>query len=203
MRILEHILRATLIIAMGLAIYRQNWIALLVSLLTLLLTFLPNWFESRYKINLPHDFELAIILFTYASLFLGEVHQFYELFWWWDVVLHSSSAIAFGCIGFIIMFILNKSNKIETKPIWIAVFGFCFALSIGTLWEVYEFGMDQLFGLNMQKSGLIDTMWDLIVDSFGALVASLAGYAFLKGDQRSYLSRLIGLFIKDNPELKL
>jgi RNAse (barnase) inhibitor barstar len=63
--------------------------------------------------------------------------------------------------------------------------------------------MDQIFGMNMQKSGLIDTMWDLIVDSIGGLIASIAGYAFMKGNQRSYFSRLINIFIKDNPNLKV
>lgn len=202
-KIFENILRSTLIIAMALSIYRQSWSALLVSFVTLVLTFLPDWIESRYKIILPHDFALTIVLFIYGSLFLGGIHQFYERFWWWDIMLHSGSAIGFGCIGFIIMYMLNKSNKIETKPFWIALFGFCFAIAIGTLWEIYEFAVDQLFGMNMQRSGLIDTMWDLIVDSLGALIAALAGYAFIKGDQRSYLSRLIGLFIKDNPKLNL
>jgi hypothetical protein len=55
-------------------------------------------------------------------------------------------------------------------------------LSIGALWEIFEFLMDSLFGLNMQKSGLIDTMWDLIVDALGALVISILGYLYLKGD---------------------
>jgi RNAse (barnase) inhibitor barstar len=146
---------------------------------------------------------LAIIVFVYATLFLGEVGSFYERFWWWDIALHIGSAMAFGCIGFVIMYLLFKSNKLEANSFWLSVFTFCFAVSIGVIWEIFEFSMDQIFGMNMQKSGLIDTMWDLIVDSIGGLIASIAGYAFMKGNQRSYFSRLINIFIKDNPNLKV
>ncbi len=201
LRIVENILRGTLVLAIILSIIGHNWIVVLVSLLTLILTYLPFWIKSKYKINIPLDFEFAIILFVYFSLFLGEIKEFYELFWWWDIMLHTSSAIALGCIGFIVMFVLNKTNKVRTKPIWIAVFAFCFALSIGAIWEICEFGMDQIFNINMQKSGLTDTMWDLIIDSIGALIAALVGYAFMKGKQISYIGKFIKLFIEDNPDL--
>ncbi|MCD6442038.1 hypothetical protein J7L24_00600 [bacterium] len=200
-RMAENILRGTLVLAIILAIVGHSWIVALISLLTLILTYLPLWVRGKYKINIPLDFEFAIILFVYSGLFLGEIKEFYELFWWWDIMLHAGSAIAFGCIGFIIMFILNKTNKVRIKPIWMAVFTFCFALSIGTIWEICEFGMDQIFNINMQKSGLTDTMWDLIINSIGALIASLVGYAFMKGKQISYLGKLIRLFIEDNPHL--
>lgn len=61
-----------------------------------------------------------------------------------------------------------------------------FALGVGALWEIFEFTMDSLFGMNMQKpmlgdpSGLTDTMWDLIVDATGALVISVLGWRYLK-----------------------
>jgi len=136
-------------------------------------------------------------------MFLGELANFYELFWWWDVVLHFSSAIAFGCIGFIILFYLNRTNKISSKPFWIALFSFSFAVSIGVIWEIFEFSMDQIFGMHMQKSGIVDTMWDLIVDAIGALISVAAGYAYMQGKEKSYLSKLIGLIIKENPNLRL
>jgi len=158
--------------------------------------------KKKYKINIPLHFELAIILFVYASLFLGEITKFYELFWWWDILLHAISAIAFGYVGFIIIFILNDTKKLNITPFWIAIFAFCFAISIGTIWEIFEFSIDQIFNTNMQKSGLIDTMWDLIADTLGALISILGGYAYMKGNKKAYLSKLIKLFIKENPDLK-
>ncbi len=205
LKIMVNILRLTLVAAIVVSIFYDSLSNALISSFTLILTFLPAWFEKKYKIIIPLDFEFAIIFFVYASIFLGEVGNFYERFWWWDILLHGGSAVAFGCIGFIVLFILFKANKIKSSPVWLALFSFCFAVSIGVVWEIFEFAMDQIFGLNMQKSGLIDTMWDLIVDCSGAILASFAGYGYIKGNERSYLayiSGLIGSFIKSNPGLK-
>ena len=196
-------IRIILIAAFIAAIFLQKWLSMFTALVTFFLTFVPFRIEDRYKIKIPVDFEFLIVVFIFASLFLGEMAKFYERFWWWDILLHFSSAIAFGCMGFIILFYLNKTNKISSKPIWIAVFSFAFAVSIGAVWEIFEFSMDQIFGMNMQKSGLIDTMWDLVVDVLGALISSLAGFGYLKGSQKSYLARLIGIFIRENPKIKI
>jgi hypothetical protein len=203
LKIITASIRIILVVAFIAAIFFQKWFSSFISLSTFFLTFLPFNIEDRYHIKFPVDFEIAIIFFLFASLFLGELGNFYHHFWWWDILLHFSSAIAFGCVGFIILFYLNKSNKISSKPIWVAIFSFAFAVSVGAVWEIFEFAMDQIFGMNMQKSGLMDTMWDLIIDVAGALIASLTGFAYLKGSQRSYLGRMIHLFIKQNPKLKL
>jgi len=202
-RILENIFRLSLVIAAVWAVIDLQWQSLFIVLTTLTLSYLPDWMRNQYHIRIPHEFALAIICFIYASLFLGELGQFYERFQWWDVMLHMNSAIGFGCIGFIIMFYMNRSNRISSRPFWLAIFGFSFALSIGAIWEIFEFSMDQLLGMNMQKSGLVDTMWDLIVDAVGAFLASLAGYTYIRGNKTPFLSRLIGAFIKDNPEFEL
>jgi len=202
-RILENILRLSLVIAAVWAVIDLQWQSLFIVLTTLTLSYLPDWMRNQYHIRIPHEFALAIIWFIYASLFLGELGQFYERFQWWDVMLHMNSAIGFGCIGFIIMFYMNRSNRISSRPFLLAIFGFSFALSIGAIWEIFEFSMDQLLGMNMQKSGLVDTMWDLIVDAVGAFLASLAGYTYIRGNKTHFLSRLIGAFIKDNPEFEL
>ena len=201
--ITTYIIRTILIFLFIFTIIRQEWLAVLISLGTFVLTLVPPRLEDIYHIKLPLDFEIAIIFFLFATMILGEIGNFYERFWWWDILLHFSSAIAFGCVGFIILFYLNKTNKISSKPIWIALFSFSFAVSIGAVWEIFEFSMDTFFDMNMQKSGLVDTMWDLIVDVLGALLASLAGLAYMKGDQRSYISRMIAIFIKENPKIKL
>lgn len=195
-------LRLTLLVAVVLSIFYQSWYNLLFSILIMVLTFLPSWLEKTYKINIPLDFEFATILFIYASLFLGEINNFYKIFWWWDIILHTSSALAFACIGFIILYILFETRKIQTSPIWVVIFSFCFSVSIGVIWEIFEFTVDQTLGFNMQKSGLVDTMWDLISNCFGAFIASLAGYGYLKGNKKSYLNKLIDIFIKTNSRFK-
>lgn len=68
-------------------------------------------------------------------------------------------------------------------------FSFCFALALGAFWEIFEFVIDGLFGFSMQKNGLIDTMWDLIVDTLGALIAAVSGYLYIR-----YRRRGAGIF---------
>jgi len=201
--IIFNILRITLVAAAVTSIFYASWQNLSISILALVLTFLPTWIEKKYSISIPLDIELVIILFIYASLFLGEINKFYIKFWWWDIALHTFSAVAFALIGFIILFILFKTNKITSKPIWIALFSFCFSVAIGSIWEIFEFSVDNFFGTNMQKSGLVDTMWDMISNCIGAASASLIGFAYMKGSQRSYLTKVIGYFIKNNSNIKL
>jgi uncharacterized membrane protein YjdF len=173
-----------LIIAAGIfAIFAKDWLNVFLASVTLLLTFLPDMIERRFKVDYPSEFEIILLFFIYGSLALGEIHGFYTRLWWWDLMLHGFSAIIVGIIGFSLIYILNKEYKVEIclTPMFIAIFSFCFAIAIGALWEVFEFSMDTFFGLNMQKSGLLDTMSDIMVDIAGALTVSIIGYLYLKG----------------------
>jgi len=195
-KFLVNFLRLTLIAAAVLAIIYGSWFNLLIIVITLVFTFLPHLVEKRYKIYIPLDFEFIVIFFVYASLFLGEVRGFYGRFWWWDIFLHTFSAIAFCFLGFIAFFLLFKAEKIKTRPVWIAIFSFCFSVTIAVLWEIFEFIMDQAFGLNMQKNGLYDTMGDLISASVSSLLVTAVGYIYLKSNQKSILHRWLDLVIK-------
>lgn len=187
------ILAAAIVIALS----TQHWSNVIVTVTALFLTVLPSLFSSRFEIRLPLSFLAAISLFVFGTLFLGEVFDFYERFWWWDVLLHGSSAVGFGIIGFLFIFYLFQGDRYAAPPWALALIAFCFAVSIGAIWEVFEFAMDQLFGLNMQKSGLVDTMSDLIVDCIGASIGAVAGFFWLKGRQ-SGLSGMIEEFVQLN-----
>lgn len=194
-------IRITLVVAIITGLYNREWMVLFVSSMALLLTFLPRLFESKYNIDLPIELEIFAVIFIYSAMFLGEVHGYYTRFWWWDVVLHIGSAIALGFVGFTILYVLHKNQRIRASPRAVALFSFFFAVGTGAIWEIFEFSMDQFFGLNMQKSGLMDTMWDLIIDAGGALVASFAGYFYLKRKSFRFLDKIMENFVKNNPEL--
>lgn len=204
----------SLILAIFASIYEQSWMNLFVSALTLILTFIPNIVQKRYRITLPTFLQIFIIIFIYSGIFLGEVRSYYKRFWWWDSILHLTSGIALGFIGFLILYILYKSNKFKANPLIITMFAFSFALALGTIWEIYEFGMDQFFNLDMQKArrlstqmfcdtrlGVIDTMFDLIIDSIGAIIASFAGYLFLKEKKVFFFGNIVDDFEKQNKSL--
>ncbi len=99
------------------------------------------------------------------------------------------------------MFMLFGGDKFAAPPIAIVWFAFCFGMTIGVLWEVFEFVIDQIFATNMQKSGLVDTMYDLIVDALGAALGSMAGYFYLKGRWFGGLAKLIDQFVRENHKL--
>ncbi|MGH7021395.1 MAG: hypothetical protein ACREEY_16065 [Brevundimonas sp.] len=168
---------------------------------TLLLSLVPIWVGEKIGVALPTAFVSAIAAFLCATLLLGEVGDFYERYWWWDVVLHGGSAVAFGLVGSLLMLMLVKGNRLTAAPFTVAFFAFCFAVMIGAVWEIWEFTLDQLFGLNTQKSGLVDTMWDLIVDTAGAIIGAGAGWAYLKGRQNGPLTKAIRAFVDKNRRL--
>ena len=174
------------------------------------ITFLPLLLGKRFQIKIPPEFELLAIVFIYATLFLGEVHGYYIRFWWWDLVLHASAGLLLGILGFLLVYIINENDDIqlELTPGFMALFAFTFAMAFGALWEIFEFTMDTLFGLNMQKpmfndpTGLTDTMWDLIVDAVGALTISILGYGYFRATYTSsFLEKWIDEFIEKNPRL--
>jgi hypothetical protein len=202
-------LRTTMALGFLLAIYEQLWLNALAILGILALMFVPALLGLRFRMHIPSEFEVLALVFVYAALFLGEVRGYYHRYWWWDLALHTSSGLLLGILGFLLVYVLNETEHIDLhmQPRFVAMFAFLFAVAIGVLWEIFEFAMDQLFATNMQKpmfddpSGLTDTMWDLIVDTLGALIISVFGWWYMKRDQRSFFELWIRKFIARNPHL--
>lgn len=169
--------------------------------ITFLLTLVPVYFAQRMEVKLPLSFIAAIVVFIFATIFLGEAIDFYEKYWWWDIVLHGGSALGFGLIGFLFVFTLFEGDRYAAPPVVVAFMALNFAVTIGVLWEIFEFAMDQWFGLNMQKSGLVDTMGDLIVDVAGASLGAGAGYLYLSGRDVGGVHYFVDGFIKLNRRL--
>lgn len=190
------------------AVLGQRWFTAFLTTMIIAITFFPLLFERQLRIHIPPELQLAAIGFVFASLFLGEIHDYYTRFWWWDIALHTMSGFLLGILGFLLVHIMNETQKINVymNPGFVAFFAFMFALGVGALWEIFEFAMDSLFSMNMQKpmlgdpSGLTDTMWDLIVDALGALIISVLGWRYLKNQrEQSFLERWIDAFIERNP----
>ena len=170
---------------------------------------LPIIARKLLPVAIPSELQILAILFVFATLFLGEVRDFYERLWWWDLVLHGTAGLLLGLLGFLIVYVLNENELVDLhmRPSFLALFAFFFGLGIGTLWKIFEFAMDQIFDLNMQKpmlrdpSGLTDTMWDLIVDALGAAVMSVVGWRAMKDQRKGRVDNWVRRFIQRNPQL--
>ena len=172
-------------VAIVLSVYGQAWLSLFLALIAFVVVWLSPVLTNNFEFRLPLEFEFILNLFIYGSLILGEVHGFYTKFWWWDLVLHASSGLALGLIGFLLLFSLYQSGRLQASPFSVAMFSFCFALALGALWEIFEFLLDSFFSLNTQKNSLNDTMWDLMIDAIGALATAAYGYVYIKHKRRN------------------
>ena len=167
---------------------------LLQCLLGLAAMLLPSILTHKFNLIIPSYMMVLYTVFLYCAIYLGEVRNFFYLVPKWDLILHTFSGAMLGALGFSVINILNNTERIPVNlsPLFVAVFTFCFAVSLGALWEIYEFAIDGIFKQNMQKfayesgelmagrEALADTMWDLIVDSCGAFVMASIGFVSLK-----------------------
>lgn len=189
---------AVLIGAAGFGVLSGRFAVAFVAVITLAAAILPLLLPSLVRVHVPPGFSAAVALFLAGTLFLGEVGDFYNRFWWWDVLMHAASAVGLGIVGVIVMLILVETERLRAAAVTVSVFAFCFAVSIGVIWEIFEFTVDQIFGTNMQKSGLVDTMWDLIIDCLGGAVGAASGFAYLKNQQAGGLAGVIRDFVGRN-----
>jgi hypothetical protein len=187
-----------LLIAALLAMVFGRWSLGFLALGTFLLAIAPAVLASRLNVTLPVPFLLATTLFIFATVVMGEAFGFYERVWWWDLALHGASAIGFGLSGFLFVFMLFEGDRFAAPPSAMGLIAFCFGMTGGALWEIFEYLMDLSFGLNMQKTGLDDTMSDLMINTLGAATGALAGFFYLRGRKTGVLIRAIQQFVTLN-----
>lgn len=176
---------------------QMNLFLSIMSAFVLFLTFLPAIISRSFRINLPIEIDLILALMLYLHYALGEYNGFYVKLSWWDILLHGGNSIIIGMIGLTFGYSLLMTSRIKAKPIFVSSFSVFFAVFVGVLWEIFEFGMDQIFGFNMQKSGLVDTMTDLMVDVSGAMVVGIGGFLYLKKSGPSLLHKFILRIIRE------
>lgn len=163
------ILRALVILVMIVQLLNRNYENVYISVLTLVLFILPSALERRLKIDLPDTLEIIILIFIFAAEIMGEIHEYYLVIPFWDTILHTINGFLFAAIGFSMVNILNKDKRVgmTLSPIYMAISAFCFSMTIGVLWEFFEWGMDCLFGLDMQKDTILTTIQSVNLDPGG------------------------------------
>lgn len=134
-----------------------------------MLLVIPSLVQITFKVELPTVLEIVILVFIFAAEILGEISEFYLLFPFWDTVLHTINGFLAAAIGFSLVDLLNRSEKavFSLSPLFMAIVAFCFSMTIGVIWEFFEFGMDQIAGFDMQKDTVIHTIRSVTLDPEG------------------------------------
>ena len=174
---------------------KSDYVLMLIQcVLGVIVMAIPAVIERKWSISIPNYMYILYFVFLYCAIYLGEVRNFYFVIPHWDTILHSFSGAMLGALGFTLVGILNDSERVQIQlsPIFVALFAFCFALSAGTIWEIYEYIFDGLLSLNMQKfaledgvllvgrEALADTMKDIIVDATSAFIITVIGFLTIK-----------------------
>ena len=157
--------------------------------LMFIFTFFPIYIEKVGNVDIPNFMEIIFVVFCLCHFILGEISEFYVYVPHWDSILHTISGSMFAILAFSLIGLLNDSKKVSLSPIFVALFALCFSMAVGGVWEIIEFGVDCIFGTNMQRfdnsvtrdplmgqNALMDTMKDLIVNAIGAIFFSIFGY---------------------------
>lgn len=163
------ILRLLVIVVMVLQIFNRNYENVFLSVLTLLLLTIPSFVQVTMKVELPTTLEIIILVFIFAAEILGEISEFYLMYPFWDTILHTINGFLAAAIGFSLVDLLNRSEKMvfQLSPVFTAIVAFCFSMTIGVIWEFFEFGMDQILGYDMQKDTVIHTISSVMLNPEG------------------------------------
>lgn len=160
------------IFVVGLMIFEilnRNYESMFLCILTLILLIVPSFVQVTFRIEFPTVLETIVLLFIFAAEILGEIEGFYVRFPFWDTVLHTLNGFLAAAIGFSLVDLLNKSDKLafSLSPLFTAIVAFCFSMTIGVVWEIFEFGMDQMFNLDMQKDTIVHHISSVTLDPTG------------------------------------
>lgn len=155
------------------SIVRQFFIGsyhnMFLGILTLILFMVPKIIDKKLGVFIPAGLETVILIFIFCAEILGEVNAFYVKIPIWDTMLHTTNGFLMAAIGFALIDIFNRSEKFSVKmsPFFVAFTAFCFSMTVGVLWEFFEFSMDWFFGLDMQKDWILPAISSVKLDPTG------------------------------------
>lgn len=142
------------------AFMRGNYDHLFLCVLTLILFCIPMFIDRRLGIDLPPALETIIYCFIFSAEILGEINSYYTRIPYWDTMLHTINGFLMAAIGFALVDIFNRSDRFSVKlsPLFLAIVAFCFSMTVGVLWEFYEFAADTYLHMDMQKDWIVHSI---------------------------------------------
>lgn len=162
------LLRFLVIVCMILQILRGDLNNALLCLLSLILLFAPIFIQHKFEITLPNGLEIAIFLFIFAAEILGEINNFYGTIPHWDTMLHTINGFLATAVGFSLIDLLNKNSKsFNLSPFYLCLVAFFFSMTIGVLWEFFEYSCDKFLLFDTQKDTIVDTISSVMINPDG------------------------------------
>ena len=164
--IVFYTLRILVLVALVRQIMLHNYEGAFFCVLTIVLLYIPSWLQVKLHIELPPPLEITILCFIFAAEILGEVNAFYVNVPNWDTMLHTLNGFLAAAVGFSMVLLLNDDERLtfDLSPFFLALVAFCFSMTIGVLWEFFEFGMDYFFHTDMQKDAVINSIYTVALD---------------------------------------
>ena len=164
------ILRLAVLVSLVLACIRGEYEHAGICVLVLILFLLPSFIQKNFGIELPSTLQIIILVFIFAAEILGELRCYFIQYPHWDTLLHTTSGFLFAAVGYSLVDLLNRSDRFrfQLSPLYLALVAFCFSMTIGVLWEFFEFGMDRLFLLDMQKDTVVPAITSVMLDETNA-----------------------------------
>ena len=160
------VLRLIVVATLVSSILRKEYESAFICLLVLVLYMLPFFIQQNFGIELPSTLEIIILLFIFAAEILGELNCYFITFPYWDTMLHTTTGFLCAATGFALIDILNRNSRIKftLSPVYVALVAFCFSMTVGVLWEFFEFGADRRLHWDMQKDTVVHTVTSVMLD---------------------------------------
>ena len=164
--IVFYTLRVLVLVVLVRQLFLHNYEGAFFCVLTIVLLYVPSWLQVKLRIELPPPLEITILCFIFAAEILGEVNAFYVNVPNWDTMLHTLNGFLAAAVGFSMVLLLNDDDRLtfDLSPFFLALVAFCFSMTLGVLWEFFEFGMDWFFHSDMQKDTIVNAIYTVELD---------------------------------------
>ncbi len=161
------IILRTLVIAIAVRqLFIGNYENVFLCMLTLALFLVPAFVSKTFRVELPSLLEKIVLIFIFAAEILGEIGDYYVNYPLWDTMLHTTTGFLAAAMGLSLIDLLNRSERIKfsLSPLFVALVSFCFSMTIGVLWEFFEFGADILLQTDMQKDTIVHSISSVLLN---------------------------------------
>lgn len=164
--VLYFVLRIIVVAALVLSLFRWDLSSAFICALALVLFLVPAFIERHLRIELPTTLQIIILLFIFAAEILGELSNYYVRYTHWDTILHITWGFICAGVGYSLVDLFNRDEHFGVKlsPVFLAITAVCFSMTIGILWEFFEFSYDFLFQGDMQKDTVLHTISSVMLD---------------------------------------